>query len=399
MTEPVLGRLGSQGPDARLRICFYTRSADPSGMGAHMLDLMGAFAPDSELSILCRSSERARWLFDRAAELGARTESLPSPHDPAYPTVITEFLRSSAVDVFHGHAGWGWEDSDGFRIAKEQAVPAVVLTHHLPFLIKSRRKAQRLLATTEPVDRRIAVSDGLRRSYERIGVPSERLTTVANGVRPRGNSPGRLAARRALGLDRDQPVVMAAGRLAKMKGHRYLIDATPELASRFPGLAMVILGEGNLHDALVGQAADLGVSKAVRVVGHRPDARMLLDAADVFVLPSKTEGMPLAAIEAMDAGLPVVATRVIGSEEVIVHGQTGLLVPSKNPSALGAALAELLDDPDRRATYGRAGRRRYLEEFTVEKMAARTISVYRDVLLAAENSHTSGNRFPLAVSW
>jgi glycosyltransferase involved in cell wall biosynthesis len=123
----------------------------------------------------------------------------------------------------------------------------------------------------------------------------------------------------------------------------------------------------------------LGVGDCVRLLGHRPDARRLLDAADVFVLPSLHEGMPLVAMEAMEAALPVVATRVIGSAEVIVHGETGLLAPAGDAPALGEALATLLADPALRARLGRAGRRRYLDHFTRPRMAARTRAVYAAV--------------------
>lgn len=377
------GPLASQ----RLRIAFYTRSAEPSGMGAHMLDLIGSFAGTHEVSVLCRTSEKTRWLYDGAARLGAQTVALPSPHDASYAGVIADFLRSHPVDVFHGHAGWGWEDPDGFRLAQEAGVPAVLLTHHLPFLIHDKRKARRQQATDKQADHVIAVSDGVRGTYQRIGVPSAKFTTVPNGIRSRGPGPGRAAARRELGLGRDQLVVMTAGRLVKMKGQRYLIDALPQLLTRFASLAVVILGRGGLHETLAKLAADLGVADAVRLVGHRSDARMLLDAADVFALPSRSEGMPLAAIEAMDAGLPVVATRVIGSDEVVLDGVTGTLVPTENSAALGAALAELLADLSRRAAYGAAGRRRYLAEFTADHMAERTAAVYQRVLREADESN------------
>jgi glycosyltransferase involved in cell wall biosynthesis len=110
---------------------------------------------------------------------------------------------------------------------------------------------------------------------------------------------------------------------------------------------------------------------------------MLLDAADVFVLPSRQEGMPLAALEAMDAGLPVVATDVIGTAEVVAHGRTGTLVPPQDPARLAEALAELLADPDLRQRHAEAGRRRYVERFTARRMAEDTLRVYRDVLAQA----------------
>lgn len=373
-------RCGAVPSEERLRIAFYTRSADPSGMGAHMLDLIASFADSADVTLLARTSPNGRWLCDGAARLGARTVALPSPHDPSYADVIRGFLTSRPVDVFHGHAGWGWEDSDGFRMARDLGVPAVLLTHHLPFLLHDRRKARRQRKTDEQADHLIAVSDGVRRSYERIGVPSARFTTVPNGVGSRGPGPGRAAARRELGIADDQLVIMTAGRLVKMKGQRYLIEALPQLLKRFPNLTVVVLGRGGLHDQLAKLAAERGVADAVHLAGHRSDARLLLDAADVFALPSRSEGMPLAAIEAMDAGLPVVATRVVGSDEVVLDGTTGILVPTENPAALAAALADLLADPAKRAAYGAAGRRSYLDQFTVERMAERTADVYQRIL-------------------
>jgi glycosyltransferase involved in cell wall biosynthesis len=208
------------------------------------------------------------------------------------------------------------------------------------------------------------------------------MTTVRNGIRARGPGPGRQAARAALGLRDGQPVVLTIGRLTVMKDHRSLLDAVPGLLRRFPDLAVVVLGDGHLHGRLQQQAAELGVTAAVHLAGHRSDARMLLDAADVFVLPSRHEGMPLVLMEAMDAGLPVVATRVIGSEEVVVDGQTGLLVPPRDPGALGQALARLLADPQLQEQYGQAGRRRFQSCFTAARMAAETVQVYDRVLRA-----------------
>lgn len=379
----------STSPGQRLRSAFYTRSADPSGMGVHMLDLIGSFVGTQDVSVLCRTSPKARWLYDGAGALGARTVALPSPHDSSYADLIRDFLRSHPVDVFHGHAGWGWEDPDGFAIAHEAGIEAVVLTHHLPFLLHDRRKARRLVDVAASVDHHIAVSDGVRRSYERIGVPPAKFTTVPNGIESREAGPGRAAARRRLGLDDDQLVVLTAGRLVKMKGQRYLIEATQSLLERFPRLIVVILGRGGMQQELADLAEELGVASAVRLPGHRRDARMLLDSADVFALPSRSEGMPLAAIEAMDAGIPVVATRVIGSEEVVLDCVTGRLVPAEDSSALGAALADLLADPVKRAAYGAAGRRRYHDEFPVELMAERTAAVYGKLL------HQSGGSVEL----
>jgi glycosyltransferase involved in cell wall biosynthesis len=379
------GGFGDAGPDSgrRLSVCLYTPSADPSGMGEHMLDLVAEYVPDIAVSLMCWPTEPGQRVLARAAALRATALALPHPRDPAFAYVIAQFLSRHPADIFHVHVGTGRENFDGARAARAAGVPAIVQTQHQPWLLSSPGKRSSFFRGLREVDRLIAVSQGQRRTYERIGVPVGRLCTVLNGVGARGAGPGRLAARQTLGLQPDQPVVMTIGRLAPMKGHRDLIDSTPELLARFPGLAVLIVGEGHLHRQLAERAAALGVGGGVRLLGHRPDARLLLDAADVFVLPSLHEGMPLVALEAMEAGLPMVVTRVIGSAEVVVHGETGLLTPAGDAPALGRALAALLADPALRARLGRAGRRRYLEHFTRRRMATQTRAVYATVLASA----------------
>jgi len=368
------------GRGRRPSVCLYTPSVDPSGMGAHMLDLTAEFLPQVAVSVMCWPTVPGRRVLERAAALGATPLALPHPRDPSFAEVIVRFLEEEPAEVFHVHVATGREDFDGARAARRAGVPAVVQTLHLPWLLSDRGKQRPFFRALQEVDHLIAVSQAQRATYERIGVPAGRLTTVPNGIRARGPAPGRRAARQALGLGPDQPVVMTIGRLTVMKGQCYLIDSVPDLAAQFPGLAVLVFGHGHLQGRLEVQASALGVEGVVRLLGHRSDARLLLDAADVFVLPSRHEGMPLVALEAMEAGLPVVATRVIGSAEVVADGQTGLLVPPQDPAALGGALARLLGDPGLRARYGDAGRRRYLEHFTSERMAQQTMTVYQQVL-------------------
>ncbi len=345
-------------------------------MGRHMLDLVEGLTGRADVTVMCRTGPRARWLFEEATALGARTVALPSPHDPTYPQVIGGFLSSHPVDVFHGHAGWGWEDPDGLRLARAAGVPAVVITHHLPFLLSRRDKAEKLIENTSFAHWRIAVSDGLRDTYIGRGVSEEHFVTVPNGVRPRQRPPGRAAARAALDLRPEDLVVLSTGRLVHMKGQRYLIEAAALLKPAWPHLQVVILGEGELRQDLENLAAERGLTGSVHLPGHRGDARLLLDAADVFALLSRAEGMPLALIEAMEAGVPVVGTRVIGSTDVVTEGETGLLVPAQDAGMLATALARLLGDGDKRARYGPAGRRKYLRDYTVDTMVTRTQAVY-----------------------
>ncbi|MCL3819370.1 glycosyltransferase family 4 protein [Aeromicrobium wangtongii] len=360
---------------------LYTPSADPSGMGVHMLCLAEEYARQGRrVTLMYWANANAERLFAPAGENGVRLARIPHPRDPQFAARIADDLRHNPSDVFHLHVGTGRENWDGARAASLSGVPAIVQTLHLPWLIRDHRKRGAVHASLEPVDRVITVSRWQRASYEKMGVLPQRMVTVPNGVHPRTWAPGRSAARSELGLGPDQPVVITVGRLTVMKGHRYLVDAVPLLLRRFPDLVVVIVGEGHLRSALEEQAERLGVAHAVRFVGHRADARGLLDAADVFVLPSRHEGMPLAALEAMDAGLPVVGTRVIGTSEAVADGISGRLVPPGRPAALAVALDELLSEPALRRRMAAAGRQRFEELFTADRMARRTAEVYDDVL-------------------
>jgi len=364
---------------------LYTPSADPSGMGAHMRTLAEEYAGQGRrVTLMYWANAKAERLFAPAEARGVRLARLPHPRDPQFGAHVVDDLRRHPSDVFHLHVGTGRENFDGARSAASAATdPAIVQTQHLPWLIHNRRKRIGAHLALEPVDLVICVSHRQRATYEKMGVAAHRMTTVPNGVAPRTSSPGRAAARRALGLTADQPVVMTVGRLTVMKGQRHLLEAVPLLLQRLPDAVVVLVGEGHLRRALTEQAERLGVAHAVRFAGHRADARGLLDAADVFCLPSLQEGMPLAALEAMDAGLPVVGTRVIGTSEVVDDGVTGLLVPPARPAALAAALLQVLGDPVLRAAMATAGRHRYEGWFTADRMARRTAAVYDDVLARA----------------
>ncbi|MCW2779122.1 MAG: glycosyl transferase group 1 [Frankiales bacterium] len=361
-------------------LCLYTPSFDPSGMGRHMLDLAAEMVGDRDVSLLAWGTPAGQRLLDAAAALGVRTAALPHPRDPGFAAAVTAFLRAHPADVFHVHVGTGREDFDGARAARAAGVPVVLQTQHLPWLMGQDRKARAFFRSLDAVDHVLTVSHAQRRTYARLGLDPARTSTVANGVRPRTTVLPRAEARRELGLTPDQPVVMTVGRLTVMKGQRFLLDAVPALADRFPDLAVVLVGDGHLREVLEKQAADLGVADVVRFAGQRADARELLAAADVFALPSRTEGMPLAVLEAMEAGLPVVATRAIGLEEVVDDGVTGLLVRIRDAAALGVALAAVLDDPLLRARLGAAGRQRYLAAFTAARTAREVAAVYDDVL-------------------
>ena len=229
------------------------------------------------------------------------------------------------------------------------------------------------------VDAVIAISEGVRTALIRVGVRAERIRVVPSGIDARALAAppaARAAVRREWGLGDDEVAVVALGALEVRKGHAVLLAAAAGLASAAPRLRYVFCGEGRQAKALAGAAAAL--DGAARLVGFRRDVAACLAAADIVALPSLQEGLGVAALEAMAAGRPVVASRVGGLAEAVVHEETGLLVPPGDPTALAAALARLARDPDLRARLGAAGHARVLARYTAARMAEGTLACYED---------------------
>ena len=175
-------------------------------------------------------------------------------------------------------------------------------------------------------------------------------------------------------------MVGSLGRLHPQKGFSDLLTAFAQVRQRIPSVRLFVAGDGELRDDLEAQARSLGMAAVVTFAGVRADVSEVLAALDVFVLPSLWEGMPNAVLEAMASGLPVVATAVGGTPEVVVDGVTGLLVPPQDPGALAQAIGHLLRDPDLRRRMGRAGRRRVEEHFDVRETVRQVESLYETLL-------------------
>jgi len=179
-------------------------------------------------------------------------------------------------------------------------------------------------------------------------------------------------------------VVGSVGWLTDIKGHEYLIEAGAKLKPDFPSLHLVIVGSGDRHDALLRLAESAGLRDAVHLLGHRDDIEVCLAGMDLFVLPSLNEGMGRALIEAMAAGLPVIASRVGGIPAVISHEHTGLLVPSGDAGALAEALRRFLDRPEWAKQLGAAASRSVDSRYgsvsmvhAIESIFAEALSVHR----------------------
>lgn len=227
-----------------------------------------------------------------------------------------------------------------------------------------------------------AIADGL---VHRQGLPPQKMCVIHNGIdlaRLPAFTPDRVVARTAAGFDPARRLVAQVGRLAEQKDYPTYLRAAAALAPAFPDVDFLVVGEGGLRDELAALAASLGLGDRVRFTGLRHDVPALLAGVDVLALTSLYEGLPNVVIEAMATGAVAVATDVGGTGELIVDGETGVLVPPRRPEAVADAIAPLLRDPARAERLRLAARRRIESEFSLEAMVRRTTAVYVDRLRA-----------------
>jgi glycosyltransferase involved in cell wall biosynthesis len=212
-----------------------------------------------------------------------------------------------------------------------------------------------------------------------VGVPVERITVLRNGVDlARFGRTSRTNAREALGVADDVALFGHAGRLVAVKDQAALVAAAALLKAQGRRFRVVIAGEGPCRAALEAQIAREGVEQCVQLLGHRAEVEPLYAALDAYVLCSRSEGMPNTILEAMASGVPVVSTRVGGADELVVDGETGILVPAGQPTQLAQAMAELIASPDRSRAMGRAGRARAVASFSLPAMVAGYKAAYRE---------------------
>jgi glycosyltransferase involved in cell wall biosynthesis len=250
-----------------------------------------------------------------------------------------------------------------------------------PLRARLRRWAyRRLLLRAQAV---VAVSADVRRSLledlHLDAAMARRFVVVPNGVvlPPLLPVESRMELRSRYGVPREVPLILGAGRLTEQKDFATLVEAAAFLRKQRPDFRILVAGEGELRTSLQDRIAELALGDRMRLPGNVTGLGDLMQAADVFVLPSRWEGLPLVLLEALAAGLPVVATRIRGVTEVIQDGVQGRLVPPGDGAALAAVLEELLEDSRVRANLSQAGRRLVRDAYSFDRVAERLGDIYR----------------------
>lgn len=296
---------------------------------------------------------------------------------------LLSMLRRERIDVLHAH---GFGSNAWAAVLGSLARTPVVIAHEHSWSFEGeplRRAIDRHLIARRAAAV-VAVSDADRRlMIELEGLDPAKIVLLRNGIPdpPQGSGSN---IREQLGIAPSAPVICTVCVLRPVKALEILIQAAAKLVSQHPDLRVLIVGGGPQRASLEQLIADLGLERTVTLLGPRSDVADLLACCDIGICSSHREGTPLTILEYMDAGLPVVATRVGGIPEMIEDGVHGLLVEPRDPEGLALAVAKLLGDRRRAAEMGRRGRQRRRTEFDIDAMVRRVEKLYEDLVAARD---------------
>ena len=420
MLRPRIPGLASAPPNDRPRIGIYEPGDRPSGPSRYVDAILAEVDPD-ELEVVILGHARGPFAGHPSATLwpvagGEAADSESGEADESHagrralpiPRIVSLWagfaresrrlaraLKGCRLGLLHTQNTGCEESAVAARLA---GVPRVLGTFHVDSTYDLDRARSgfrhRVLEhlSNHSLDRAIAVSEATKLDWvQRTRLPGERVCVIPNGVDAerfrRRSSPAE--ARAALEIPAGSVVLGCLGRLEPAKGFGDLLQAISQLGDDGPPLTLVIAGRGPLRESLGRQAESLGLGENVRFLGFREDVRDVLEASDVFVLPSWCEAMPFALLEAMAMGLPAIGTSVGGVPEAIHHSETGLVVPARDPAALARAIRTMRDSSELRHRMGEAGRERVVRHFSERRSVRRTIEVYRDLLRIPRMSRCS----------
>jgi len=371
---------------SRVRLTYFVQAADFAG-GEQVLAALLDHLPRDEFepTCICTGHRTLAALERRLQRPDVELVYFDmGPHPSVWKTVrpLSHLLRSLRPDIVHCSGIDQYAGSYAILASRLIRVPIVLGTIHTAGPHPQRTPLAKLFAWTVDhlLDAVILVSQYCRTPVlrDRHLAPTK-LTVIHNGVDlppPRREPPG--SGPRTAGRER-RTVIGSAGQLIPHKSYDTLLKAAQLLTQRHD-VHVTVFGEGPDRERLEKLARELDLSERIQLPGWQEDIYSALRLLDVFVLPSINESAGLVLLEAMACELPVVATRVGGIPEYVADGETGLLIPPRDPGALAQAIASLILDPAKRAAFGRAGRQRVEAHFTAERMMAQTARLYRRLL-------------------
>jgi glycosyltransferase involved in cell wall biosynthesis len=259
--------------------------------------------------------------------------------------------------------------------AKLTGAKIIHMEHSVEFL-KRKRLAMALKFLSRFCDKVIAIgNDGANALKELAGIPEDKLEIIRAGVDPANYAESKIAARQALGLNQEEKIAVIVARLFPEKNHKLLLEAFADVVRRVEKSRLIIVGDGVEEAAIQDEILRLNLQEQVTMMGVRRDVARILAAADLFVLSSDREGLPIAVLEAMAAAKPVVTTAVGDLPMVVQDGKTGRVVPAKNPETLADALVEILSDEEKVLNMGKNALQA-VDAYSLQTMIAKFEALY-----------------------
>jgi glycosyltransferase involved in cell wall biosynthesis len=362
-----------------LRIAHLIETDGPGGAERTVANIAGGLQAAGSENVVILPADGEGWLANELPGTGVRVEHLRLDWGVPPPRArwLTSTLRRYGAAIAHSHE---------FSMAVYGAwatwracIPHVVTMHGSRYYAGHLRRRLAMRWATTTGSRLVAVSQQLASQLSiDLWLKASRVTVVANGVRFRPVPESSL--RVELGLGGEDRLLLAVGNLYPVKGHRVLLEAFSILKERHPTIHLAIAGRGQLGDEMKAWARVQGLSDRIHFLGLRPDVANLLGGADIFVLPSLSEGLPLALLEAMFAGRPIVATSVGEVPTALGGGEAGILVKPGDPGALAAALDQLLSVSGEARQLGQRAALRAACVYDASQMVNHYARMYVDLL-------------------
>jgi glycosyltransferase involved in cell wall biosynthesis len=273
----------------------------------------------------------------------------------------------------------------GLPLAWLAGVPVRIATHHgiLEKMPRWRQRMHTWMINSGIASCLVVVTEQLRHQALAEGIHARRIVTIPNGIKlPDLKTDHTAELRKDLGIRSRDIFLLSVGRLTHQKAHSVLIQAMSTIIAQHPETILCIAGDGPLRQQLSDEIGASGLDDHVKLLGERDDIAQLMAAADIFILPSRSEGLPIAILEAMGAGRAVIATRTGGIDDVLEDGSNGLLVPADDPVELARAISRFIDDPAARSKMGEAARQSVIERHTLDRMCDQYLNLMKNFPLS-----------------
>jgi glycosyltransferase involved in cell wall biosynthesis len=380
--------LYSDKKNNQISILFYTDSSTFGGAERYIYTLIKELNSESySLSIALPSVEGANKPKEKLKTLGIEIKNIkPIKNRFDILNFIRQirFFKNNKADIIHFNLPNPYHSQFSILASKIAGVKSVVVTHHLPVLLKEASWKGRLLERllVRCINKVITVSNSSKRIIiEKLPFQEDRVVVIHNGIDVNYNRKfDSSSLKENLGIGETDLVVGTVGRLTEQKGYIYLLKAAVRIKKEVRNVKLLIVGEGSMEKELKRYSLNLGLERDVIFTGFQEDVYKILNIMDVFVLSSLYEGFPFVILEAMIMKKPVVATEVDGIPEVVINGNTGILVPPKDPEKLAKAVISLLVDREKAKNMGNKGFKRVKDCFSKQIMVEKTENLYKELL-------------------